>query len=600
MDKLKQREEIESQYKWHLEDIFETNELWQQAVSEAEQKIAEIQKYSGKFIKNAKSTAECVEKLYQLNGLITKIYVYAYMRRDENSADSFYQDLAGKADLIVTKFYAAISFFEPELLSAEKERINRYIKKEPILKEYSFIIDEMMRKKAHVLSKSEEKLLALASEATSAGQDVFMMFNNADIKFPAVTDENGNKIELTTGRYHKFMESPDRNTRKRAFKALYDTYGAYKNTLAAAYAASVKSDQFYAKARKYSSALTAALYQDNVPTTVYNNLIQTVHANIRKVTPYLELRKKMLGVRKLHMYDLYVPFVKVPQKTYTFEEARDIVIEALKPLGSAYGEILQTAFTDGWIDVEENQGKRSGAYSWGCYGCHPFVLLNWQGTINDVFTLAHELGHAMHTYYSNETQPLQYAEYTIFVAEVASTVNENLLMEYMLKNSKDDTEKAFLINHYLEEFRATVFRQTMFAEFEKATHRMYEKGEILTCEALNAMYYKLQKKYFKKVMKIDKEIALEWARIPHFYTAFYVYKYATGFSSATILSRGILSGDPEKLEKYLTFLKSGGSDYPMELLKKAGVDLSTPQPVQEAIDLFDEKVKQLEVLTESV
>ena len=594
MEMLQKRDEIDARYQWRLEDIFETNEAWQKAAEDAERKIAEIRKYSGKFVKNAKTLAECMEKLYELNGLVTKLYVYAYMRRDEDSANPFYQDLAGKADLLATKFSAAISFFEPELLAIDSNKVSRFIKKEPALQEYTFTIEEIMRKKAHVLSKAEERLLAMSTEATVTGENVFMMFNNADIKFPVITDENGNKVELTNGRYQKFLESPDRNTRKRAFKALYDTYGAYKNTLAAAYAGSVKSDNFYAVAQKYSSCLSAALYQDNVPSTVYNGLIQTVHANIKKVTPYLELRRKMLGVRKLHMYDLYVPFVKVPQKTYSFEEAKDIVLEALKPLGTEYGTILKTAFTDGWIDVYENQGKRTGAYSWGCYGCHPYVLLNWQGTINDVFTLAHELGHAMHTYYSNQNQPLQYAEYKIFVAEVASTVNENLLMEYMLATSKDDTEKAFLTNHYLEEFRATVFRQTMFAEFEKMAHKMYEKGEMLTCEALSTMYYKLQKKYFKKVMKIDKEIALEWARIPHFYTAFYVYKYATGFSSATILARGILSGDADKLERYLTFLKSGSSDYPMELLKKAGVDLSSPKPVQEALDLFDEKVKQLE------
>jgi len=600
MDMLKTRGEIDDRYKWRLEDIFATNALWQEAAGEAEQKITEIRKYSGKFTKSAGALLACIEKLYELNGLVTKLYVYAYMRRDEDSANSFYQDLAGKADLIVTKFSAAVSFFEPELLTLQKEKIVKFMKKEPGLQKYAFVIDEIMRKKAHVLSKAEEKLLAMAGEATSAGQDVFLMFNNADIKFPIITDEDGNKVELTNGRYSKFMESPDRNTRKRAFKALYDTYGAYRNTLAAAYAGSVKSDKFYAEAQKYSSCLAAALYQDNVPSTVYNGLIQTVHANIKKLTPYLELRKKMLGVRKLHMYDLYVPFVPMPQKTYSFEEARDIVTEALKPLGKAYGEVLKTAFTDGWIDVYENQGKRTGAYSWGCYGCHPYVLLNWQGTINDVFTLAHELGHAMHTYYSNATQPPQYAEYKIFVAEVASTVNENLLVEYLIAHSKDDTEKAFLLNHYLEEFRATVFRQTMFAEFEKMAHKMYEKGETLTCEALSAMYYKLQKKYFKKVMKIDKEIALEWARIPHFYTAFYVYKYATGFSAATILAAGILSGDADKLARYLDFLKSGSSDYPLELLRSAGVDLSAPEPVQEALNLFENKVKQLEALIGAV
>ena len=600
MDMLKRRDEIDDKYKWRLEDIFESNELWFKTAEEAENKIGEIRKYAGKFTKNAAAMRSCIEDIYKLEDIVSRLYVYARMRRDENSADPVYQDLTGKAEMLITKFAAATSFFEPELLSLTNEKVAKYIKKDAGLKNYSFVIEEIMRKKGHVLSKNEEKLLAKTSEISSAGGDVFTMFNNADIKFPILTDDKGNKVELTHGRYNKFLESPDRNLRKRAFKALYDTYGKYKNTLAATYAASVKSDKFYAEIRKYSSCLAAALYQDNVPSTVYNSLIRTVHANIKKLTPYLVLRRKMLGVRKLHMYDLYVPFVKMPERTYTFEEARDIVIEALRPLGEEYISVLKTAFTDGWIDVHENQGKRTGAYSWGCYGCHPYVLLNWQGTIKDVFTLAHELGHAMHSYYSNLTQPSHYASYKIFVAEVASTVNENLLMEYLLSNSKDDTEKAFLLNHYLEEFRATVFRQTMFAEFEKQAHKMYEKGEMLTCEALCSMYYKLQKKYFKKVMKIDKEIEMEWARIPHFYTPFYVYKYATGFSSATILASGILSGDADKLEKYLNFLKSGGSNYPMELLKEAGVDLSTSEPIQSAMDLFEEKVSQLETLIASV
>ncbi len=600
MDMLKRRDEIDDKYKWHLEDIFESNDLWIKTAKETERKIDAMRKYSGKFTKNSASVAACTEAVFDLQKDVVKLLVYAHMRRDEDSADPVYQDLAGKADALATKYSAAVSFYEPELLTLSTERVKRYVKKEPVLKEYSFILEEIMRKKSHVLSKNEEKILARTSEISSAGGDIFNMFNNADIKFPVLTDEKGNKTELTHGRYNTFLVSPDRNLRKRAFKALYDTYDKYRNTLAATYAASVKSDTFYSEIRKYSSSLTAALYEDNVPSTVYNGLIKTVHANIKKLTPYLVLRKKMLGVRKLHMYDLYVPFVKTPERKYTFEEARDIVIEALRPMGEEYISVLKTAFTDGWIDVYENQGKRTGAYSWGCYGCHPYVLLNWQGSIKDVFTLAHELGHAMHTYYSNRNQPYQYSEYKIFVAEVASTVNENLLMEYLLNNSKDDTEKAYLINHYLEEFRATVFRQTMFAEFEKQAHKMYEKGEMLTCDALCSMYYRLQKKYFKKVMKIDKEIAMEWARIPHFYNAFYVYKYATGFSSATILASGILSGDSDKLDKYMTFLKSGGSDYPMEILRKAGVDLSTSEPIQHAMDLFEEKVKQLEALTASV
>lgn len=596
MEKLKMRDEIDAEYKWKLEDIYESNDIWLSDAQFAEEEIDKLTKFSGKFTKNASKMADCFEEIYDLDDLISTLYVYAHMRRDEDITNPEYQDLAGKAELLSSKYSSAISFFEPEFLRLSEDKIDSYMEEEPRLIPFTFVIEEMLRKKKHVLSKAEERLLAMSSEATSTGENVFMMFNNADIKFPPILDENGEKVELTIGRYMKFMESSDRNVRSRAFKTLYETYGKHINTLAAAYSGSVKADCFYASAQKYTSSLIAALYQDNIPTAVYNGLIKTVHDNIKYLTRYLMLRHRMLGVRKLHMYDLYVPFVKMPEKNYTFEEGKQIVIEALKPLGEEYGEVLQTAFTDGWIDIYENKGKRTGAYSWGCYGSHPFVLLNWQGTINDVFTLAHELGHAMHTYYSNLTQPIQYAGYKIFVAEVASTVNENLLMEYMLSNSKDDNEKAFLLNHYLEEFRGTVFRQTMFAEFEKKAHKMYEKGDMLTSQALSDMYYKLYKQYFKKVVKIDKEIAWEWARIPHFYTAFYVYKYATGFCAATHIASGILSGNAEKTEQYINFLKSGSRNYPMELLKEAGVDIAEPRTIQEALDIFAEKVKQLEDL----
>lgn len=591
---MKKRNEIDAKYKWKLEDMFENEEKWQFAANQVENKISMMSKYPGKFTKTGKALYDCLKDLYELGEEITKLYVYAYMKRDEDSTNTKSQEIAGKADYIITKYSESIAFFEPELLQLNEEKLSLMISKTPKLKEYGFIIDEIMRKKAHVLSPAEEKILAMSGEATSVGQDVFMMFNNADIRFELIIDENGAKTELSIGRYIKFLESQDRNLRRRAFRSMYEAYSKNKNTLAATYAGSVKADVFYSRVRKYKSSFLAALYGDNISSKVYNGLIKSVHEHVSLLTRYLQIRQKILGVRKVHMYDLYVPLVQLPEKSYTFEEAKDIVIEALKPLGDDYGKDLQKAFTDGWIDVCENQGKRVGAYSWGCYDCHPYVLLNWQGTINDVFTLAHELGHAMHSYYSNKSQPVQYANYKIFVAEVASTVNENLLMEYMLKNSKDDTERAFLLNHYLEEFRTTVYRQTMFAEFEKKAHKMYEKGGVLTVESLSNLYMKLQHQYFKKVIKIDEEIAMEWARIPHFYNSFYVYKYATGFSSATHLAAGILSGDNKKKEAYLDFLKSGGSNYPMEILKKAGVDLSTTEPIDAAFDVFEMKLNQFE------
>ena len=596
MEKLKKRNEIDEIYKWKLEDIFQSEALWAEEYEKVSGKLYEIKKHSGKFTKSAAGFLQCLKDLYTLAANVNKVFVYAYMKRDEDSTNSAAQEMAGKADILSTEFGAMTAFFEPELLKLSKEKLESYIKKQPAIQDYSFIIDEILRKKQHILSQAEEKLIAKASEVMATGEEVFLMFNNADIKFEPFVDEKGNKTELTIGRYIKYLESEDRNIRRRAFKSLYGAYEDHKNTLAAAYAGNVKADVFYAEVKKYSSALIAALYADNVSSKVYNGLIRSVHNHISLLTRYLQIRQKLLNVRKVHMYDLYVPLVKVPEKVYTFEEAADIVKKALAPLGEEYGKILEKAFSDGWIDVCENQGKRVGAYSWGCYGTHPYILLNWQGTINDVFTLAHELGHAMHTYYSNRNQPVQYADYKIFVAEVASTVNENLLMEYMLKNSKDDTEKAFLLNHYLEEFRTTVYRQTMFAEFEKNVHKLCEKGEILTCETLSNVYMKLQHQYFKKVVKIDDEIAMEWARIPHFYTSFYVYKYATGFSAATHLAAGILSADGEKLDKYLNFLKSGSSDYPMELLKKAGVDLSETTAIDNAFDVFESKLEQFEAL----
>lgn len=596
MSNIKKRSEIDSIYKWRLEDLFETVDAWNAAAEEAENALAAMSKHKGKFTKTGVAMSACLKDMYDLSGKVMRLYVYAYMKRDEDSTNAKSQEIAGKADRLATKFSEATSFFEPELLQVTEERITAMKRRSPALREYSFIIDEIMRKKAHVLSPAEEKILAMSTEVACSGQDVFTMFNNADITFEPFPGVNGEKTELTIGRYVKFLESQDRNLRRRAFRSMYNSYEKHKNTLAATYASSVKSDVFYSRVRKYKSSFLAAMYHDNVPSKVYNGLIKSVHEHIHLLTQYLEIRQRVLSVRKVHMYDLYVPLVKMPEKTYTFEEAKEIVIQALKPLGEDYQNGLQKAFSEGWIDVCENQGKRVGAYSWGCYDCHPYVLLNWQGTINDVFTLAHELGHAMHSYYSNLSQPIQYASYRIFVAEVASTVNEILLMEYMFGNSKDDVEKAFLLNHYLEEFRATVYRQTMFAEFEKKVHKMYEKGAVLTCETLSELYMKLQHKYFKKVIKIDEEIAMEWARIPHFYTAYYVYKYATGFCSATHLVSGILSGDKKKKDAYIAFLKSGGSDYPMELLKKAGVDLSVSEPIDAAFDVFEEKLNQFEVL----
>lgn len=420
------------------------------------------------------------------------------------------------------------------------------------------------------------------------------MYNNADIKFPSILDENGESVELTKGRYIKFLESKDRRVRKDAFHALYSTYSAQKNTLAASLTANVKKNRFYSSVRRYNSSLEWSLDADNIPTGVYTNLIETIDKNLPLLHRYLRLRKKALKLDELHMYDLYVPLVEEDKRNIPYEEACQMVIEGLWPLGSEYNGYLKQGFDSGWIDVYENEGKTSGAYSWGTYKTHPYVLLNYQGTINDVFTIAHEMGHSLHTFYTQKTQPYIYSEYKIFVAEVASTVNEAILMQYLLENTPDRNKKAYLLNHYLEEFRGTVFRQVMFAEFEKIIHERVEQGEALTEQGLSSIYHDLNEKYFGCEVHIDNDIDMEWARIPHFYRSFYVYKYATGFSAAVSLSSQILKEDKPAVDRYINFLKSGSSDYPLELLKKAGVDLSTPKPVQDALDVFAKTLDALE------
>ncbi|MBQ8165352.1 MAG: oligoendopeptidase F [Clostridia bacterium] len=592
MDKLPERNQIEEKFKWQLEDIYASNDLWEADYKDLSAKSDEFALYEGKLNDSGSILLEALDASSYINQKLEKMYVYAHMRRDEDNANPQYQDMLMRVEFLASEISAKMSFFEPEMLTIPEETLRGYVQSVPGMDLYKFVIEEHLRQKNHVLSDKEERLLAMASEALGTSDEVFSMFNDADIKFPMIKGPDGGKIELTKGRFSVFMDSSDRSVRKNAFKALYKSYTDYKNTLAACYSGSVKADCFYAKARKFDGSLIAALDSDNVPVEIYDRLIDTTHKNFKTLHEYFKTRKKALGVSSLHLYDMYVPIVKLPEKKYSFDEAKQIVLEAMKPLGDEYCSVLKEAYDNRWIDIYENAGKTSGAYSWGCFGTHPYVLLNWQGTVDDVFTLAHELGHAMHTYYSNKTQPYIYAGYKIFVAEVASTVNENLLIKYLLANSTDRDEKAYLINHYLESIRLTIIRQVMFAEFEKKVHAMCEAGEALTCETLCNVYYELNAEYFGKGVKVDKEIAMEWARIPHFYNAFYVYKYAVGFSAAVKLSDNVLSGDKKLKQQYLDFLKSGGSDYPIELLKKAGVDLHTPDAVDSAMKLFADMLEE--------
>jgi oligoendopeptidase F len=558
--------------------------------------LEEILKYKGHLGESSETLLQCLKHCDNLLSLNDKVFIYARMRRDENNANSVYQAFTDRAMALSTEVYAAISFITPEIISIDENVLKGFLDSNTELHTYRQLINEILRQKQHILPEREEELLALFSEIAHAPSDIFSMYNNADIKFPEIVDEDGNKTELTKGRYIKFLESRDRRVRQDAFHTLYAAYSKQKNTLAATLTGNVKKNKLYANIREYGSSLEASLDSDNIAVDVYDRLIETVGSRLHLMHRYLKLRKRALKLDELHMYDLYVPIVEEPERNITYEGALNLVERGLEPLGKEYLGNMKDAFKAGWIDVYENQGKTSGAYSWGAYLTHPYVLLNYQGTINDVFTIAHEMGHALHSFYTNRTQPYVYSEYKIFVAEVASTLNESLLMKYLLQNTKNNREKAYLLNHYLEAFRGTLFRQVMFAEFEKVIHSRAESGEALTTQDLCSIYYDLNRKYFGDDIVIDREIEMEWARIPHFYTSFYVYKYATGFSAAASLSHQILSEGGSAVARYTDFLKSGSSDYPLELLKKAGVDLSTPKPVEDALNIFENTLKELEEL----
>lgn len=596
IEKLPARSEIAEADKWALEDLFLTDADWKAAVKQLEEQLAQLKGYAGKVSASADALYAYLTLADETENLFEKVLVYSNEKMHEDMGNSTYQGYAAQAQAAATRLSAAEAFFEPELLAMEESRLQGFLKEDPKLEKYRLLIDRIWRRKEHTLSAAGEEILAKTYEMATAPDDIFSMFNDADAKFGTIRDENGKEVELTHGRFGGFMESSDRRVRKEAFEALYQTYDQFKNTLAATYSANVKKAKFYADVRKYPSALAAALAPGNIPTEVYDNLIETVHCFLPAMYRYVALRKRALGVEELHMYDVYVPLVADQTKKIPFAEAKEIVKRGLAPMGEEYVSHLEEGFDHRWIDVYENRGKRSGAYSWGAYGTHPYVLLNYQGKLDDVFTLAHEMGHALHSWYSNANQPYVYSGYLIFVAEVASTCNESLLMQYLLKERKDKKEKAYLLNHFIDQFKGTLFRQTMFAEFEKITHEMYAKGESLTAERLCAVYMDLNRKYFGEEMVSDPQIALEWARIPHFYTEFYVYQYATGFSCAIALSKRILEMGEAGVADYMKFLKGGYSKDPIELLKMAGVDISTPKPVEDALQLFEELVSELEEL----
>jgi len=595
MSQLPKRSEVPPEHRWKLEDLFPDQESWNREYEEANRLIGEIARFRGRLT-DAAAIRECFETEDRLSLLNERLYVYANMGHHEDMADPRWMALADKAKKLNVEVGEATSFITPEILELSEEKLKE-LSADPILADYAFTLQEIIRQKPHTLSKAEEALLAQAGNLAQAPGNIFSMINNADMKFPKIRGEQGEDIELTHGNYILLLESRNRDVRRSAFEAMYATYRKQKNTLAATLAANVNKNIFFTRARKYPSVLERALFGDNIPVHVYTNLIDTIHEHLPLMHRYLALRKKLLGVDELHMYDLFAPLVEDYDMNITYEEAKKIVLEGLKPLGEDYLRVLREGFENGWIDVYENEGKRSGAYSWGAYGTHPYVLLNHKDNLNSMFTLAHEMGHALHSYYSDKSQKYRYAQYTIFLAEVASTLNESLLMRHLLENTADPKGKMYLLAYYADQFRTTVFRQTMFAEFEKIVHEMAEKGEALTPQALCEVYYGLNVKYYGKDMIVDRDIEMEWARIPHFYTSFYVYKYATGFSAATSLAEQILSEGRPAVERYLEFLKSGGSDYSINILKRAGVDMSSPGPIRQAMGVFRELIEEMERLS---
>lgn len=579
------RSEISDEYKWSVKDLYSSDELWNNDYEKALKSTQEKSGFEGCVMDSADTLADALSESEKDDYIAERLYVYAFMRYYEDTSDGTYQQMSGKAQMLAVKMSEKYSFLVPEIMAADDDKVARFLDSDKI-KPYRHLLCDMLAKKEHTCSQKEEKLLAMASQMADSPSDIFSKFNNADVKFGKVHDEHGDEKELTSAGFSVFMESRDRNVRKEAFYALYRQYKSYINTLAASYYGNVKQAVFFANARNYESTLQMYLSGSFIPESVYTNLIDTVNNNLDKMHDYVSLRKKTLGVDELHFYDIYAPLTSDYTVKVSYENAKETVLDALKILGDDYVSQVKKGYESGWVDVYENDGKRSGAFSWGAYGTHPYIFLNYTETLNDIFTLIHETGHAMHTYYSNETQPYTYAGYKIFVAEVASTCNEVILIDYLLKHSRSDEEKKYLYGHYLEQFKGTLFRQTMFAEFEMITHRMAQDGEVLNAESLCGTYKKLNEKYFGKDMVIDEEIAYEWARIPHFYTPFYVYQYATGFSAAVAIATKIINGDKEVLHGYREFLKGGSSMHPIELLSLCKIDMSKPDVIQDALNVF--------------
>lgn len=588
-----ERSTIENKFKWTIDEMYPDESSIEKDIKKVKDLIEEVKKYKGTLADSEENLYKALNISEEASRILQNLYVYTHMKSHEDTRINKNQGNATKTDMLSTELSMATSYMVPEIIAMDNEKLENYLKSEK-LSNYKKHVDEILRLKPHTLNEREEELLAAVSDLSGVPENIYDMLSFADLQFPEIEDEKGEKVKVTHSNFSLFLKSKDQRVRKDAFEAMYSIYGQFKNTFASTLYGGIKSEIFYAKTRKYESALQGSLFQDDVSVEVYDNLIAAVHENLDSLNKYMDLKKTFLGLDKINMYDLYVPLTENFDMEIPYEKAQEIILEALKPLGEEYLENVKKAFAEGWIDVYDNEGKQGGAYSWGSYDSKSYILLSYKDDLNSLFTLIHEMGHSMHSYYSKNNQPYLYSGYKIFVAEVASTLNELLLINYLLKNASSKEERVYLLNYYLEQFRTTVYRQTMFAEFEKICHEKVEGGGPLTAEEFTNIYYDLNKQYYGESCEVNEDIGLEWARIPHFYSNFYVYKYATGFSAASALSKQILEEGESAVARYKEFLKSGGSDFPLNQLRKAGVDMEKKESVDKALHVFKDLVDDLE------
>lgn len=595
-EKHLKRAEVPEASTWDLTAIFPTDAAFEKELDELAGAVPFIRALQGTIGSSSQALLKGIEEVLEINQKLERVYVYSHLKNDQDTADSLYQNLHDKALSIFTSVSEATSWFEPEIMEIPEDELEKYLAENDKLKPYAHLLDSLTSAREHVLTAREEELLAGAGEIFAAPSKTFSVLNNADMTFPKVKNEEGQEVQLTHGLYGKLMESPDREVREGAFKALYKTYDGLKNTFATTLSTNVKAHNYKAKVHKYESARAAALANNHIPESVYDTLLDVVNEHLPLLHRYVDLRKDLLGVEELHMYDMYTPLTGEAPIKYSIEAAMEETLKGLQPLGEDYLAILQEAFDNRWIDWLENEGKRSGAYSSGAYDTNPYILMNWQDSLNQLYTLVHELGHSVHSYLTRKNQPYVYGDYSIFLAEIASTTNENILTDYLLKTQTDPKVRIYILNHYLDGFKGTIFRQTQFAEFEHYIHQKALEGVPLTQDFMTSYYAELNAKYYGPSVEKDPEIGIEWTRIPHFYYNYYVYQYATGFSAATALAKRIVEGEEGALEKYLSYLKAGNSDYPIEVMKKAGVDMTQSAYIEDAMKVFEERLNELEQL----